>query len=173
MEQAVGSCSVEERTNLVHSKPFQVVKVFLPMLVVVALAVVLGGCGGGSTGNSSTGGGASSGGASAMGGGSSGGTSMMGGGDTTASTSGMTGNIGTTAAKMTTRTVRLTQSRNSGISGKAIFTDIKGGVRVVLDMKNLSMHMEKPGTRHLAHIHQPGTCADDSREQRRAGRISH
>ena len=131
------------------------------MLVVAVLAVVLGGCGGNSSSNSSTGGSASSGGASAMGGGSSGGAFVMGGGSTTASTSGMTGNIGTTAAKTTIRTVQLTQSRNSGISGKATFTNTKGGVRVVLSMKNLSMNVEKPGTRHLAHIHQPGTCAND------------
>ncbi len=62
---------------------------------------------------------------------------------------------------MASKTVQLSQSRNSGISGKATFTDTKGGVRVVLSMKNLSMNMEKPGTQHLAHIHQPGTCGDD------------
>lgn len=125
------------------------------MLVVAALAVALGGCGGGgnsTSGNSSTSG--SSVGASASGGASMGGTSS-------ASTSGMMSGGGSTSTGMASKTVQLTQSRNSGISGKATFTDTKGGVKVVLDMKNLSMNMEKPGTEHLAHIHGPGTCADD------------
>ena len=28
-------------------------------------------------------------------------------------------------------------------------------------MKDLGMNTEKPGTEHLAHIHQPGTCGKD------------
>ena len=69
--------------------------------------------------------------------------------------------MGSTTTGEAGKTVQLSPSRDSGVSGKATFTDTKGGLRVELSMKNLGMNMEKPGTEHLAHIHQPGTCAND------------
>src|SRR5215212_523935 len=59
--------------------------------------------------------------------------------------------------------VNLTQSRDSGVSGTATLEDVKGGVKVTLQMQNLP----KPGIKHINHIHAGGTCADD-----RAGRTA-
>jgi Cu/Zn superoxide dismutase len=59
--------------------------------------------------------------------------------------------------------VDLTQSRDSGVSGTATLEDVKGGVEVTLEMRNLS----QPGVKHINHIHAGGTCADD-----RAGRTA-
>jgi hypothetical protein len=59
--------------------------------------------------------------------------------------------------------VNLTQSRNSGVSGTATLEDVKGGVKVALEMRNLP----EPGIKHINHIHAGGTCADD-----RAGRTA-
>jgi Cu/Zn superoxide dismutase len=59
--------------------------------------------------------------------------------------------------------VNLTQSRDSGVSGNATFQDVKGGVQVTLEMRNLP----EPGIKHINHIHAGGTCADD-----RAGRTA-
>jgi LPXTG-motif cell wall-anchored protein len=59
--------------------------------------------------------------------------------------------------------VQLTQSRGSGVSGMATLEDIKGSVRVTLDMQGLP----EPGVKHINHIHAGGTCADD-----RAGRTA-
>jgi Cu/Zn superoxide dismutase len=59
--------------------------------------------------------------------------------------------------------VDLTQSRESGVSGTATLEDVKGGVEVTLEMRNLS----QPGVKHINHIHAGGTCADD-----RAGRTA-
>jgi Cu/Zn superoxide dismutase len=59
--------------------------------------------------------------------------------------------------------VKLTQSRDSGVSGTARLEDVKGGVEVTLQMRNLP----KPGVKHINHIHAGGTCADD-----RAGRTA-
>lgn len=69
--------------------------------------------------------------------------------------------MGSTSTGEARKTLQLSPSRGSGVSGEATFTDTKSGLRVVLSIKNLGMHMEKPGTEHLAHIHQPGTCAKD------------
>src|SRR5215208_5708634 len=59
--------------------------------------------------------------------------------------------------------VNLTQSRDSGVSGTATLKDVKGGVKVTLQMQNLP----EAGIKHINHIHAGGTCADD-----RAGRTA-
>jgi hypothetical protein len=59
--------------------------------------------------------------------------------------------------------VQLTQSRGSGVSGTATLEDVKGGVEVTLQMRNLP----EAGIKHINHIHAGGTCADD-----RAGRTA-
>jgi hypothetical protein len=59
--------------------------------------------------------------------------------------------------------VQLTPSRDSGVSGTAILTDVEGGVRVELNMRGLP----QAGIKHINHIHGGGTCADD-----RAGRTA-
>jgi LPXTG-motif cell wall-anchored protein len=62
-----------------------------------------------------------------------------------------------------TMEVNLTESRNSGVSGTASLEDVKGGVKVALEMRDLP----DPGIKHINHIHAGGTCADD-----RAGRTA-
>jgi Cu/Zn superoxide dismutase len=59
--------------------------------------------------------------------------------------------------------VNLTQSRGSGVSGTATLEDIKDGVKVTLQMRDLP----EAGIKHINHIHAGGTCADD-----RAGRTA-
>lgn len=59
--------------------------------------------------------------------------------------------------------VQLTPSRDSGVSGTATFEDVKGGMEVTLQMRNLP----EAGIKHINHIHAGGTCADD-----RAGRTA-
>jgi Cu/Zn superoxide dismutase len=59
--------------------------------------------------------------------------------------------------------VNLTQSRDSGVSGTATLKDVKGGVEVTLQMRDLP----EAGIKHINHIHAGGTCADD-----RAGRTA-
>jgi Cu/Zn superoxide dismutase len=59
--------------------------------------------------------------------------------------------------------LQLTPSRDSGVSGTATLEDVKGGVKVTLQMQNLP----EPGIKHINHIHAGGTCADD-----RAGRTA-
>ena len=53
--------------------------------------------------------------------------------------------------------VQLTPSRGSGVSGSATLKDVKGGVKVTLQMQNLP----EAGIKHINHIHAGGTCADD------------
>jgi hypothetical protein len=65
---------------------------------------------------------------------------------------------GTVPAEMSTSTVELTPSQDSGVTGTATLTNSSGGVEVVLNVQNLP---DRPDTAHLAHIHQGGTCADD------------
>jgi len=62
-----------------------------------------------------------------------------------------------------TMEVNLTQSRDSGVSGTATLEDVKGGVEVTLEMRDLP----EAGIKHINHIHAGGTCADD-----RAGRTA-
>jgi Cu/Zn superoxide dismutase len=57
----------------------------------------------------------------------------------------------------------LTPSRDSGVSGKAVLTDVEDGVKVELSMQGLP----EAGVKHINHIHGGGTCADD-----RAGRTA-
>ena len=59
--------------------------------------------------------------------------------------------------------LELTPSRDSGVSGTAILTDVEGAVRVELSMRGLP----EAGVEHINHIHGGGTCADD-----RAGRTA-
>jgi Cu/Zn superoxide dismutase len=51
----------------------------------------------------------------------------------------------------------LTPSRDSGVSGKAVLTDVEDGVKVELSMQGLP----EAGVKHINHIHGGGTCADD------------
>ncbi len=60
-------------------------------------------------------------------------------------------------------TLQLTQSRDSGVSGTAVLTDVERGVEVRLNMSGL----QEAGVEHINHIHGGGTCADD-----RAGRTA-
>src|SRR5215213_6167642 len=62
-----------------------------------------------------------------------------------------------------TMQVDLTPSRDSGVSGTATLEDVKDGVEVTLEMRNLP----EAGIKHINHIHAGGTCADD-----RAGRTA-
>ena len=66
--------------------------------------------------------------------------------------------MGVALAQETTRTLQLTPSRDSGVSGTATLTDTGGGVEVQLDLTGLP---SADGTEHLAHIHKGATCADD------------
>src|SRR5215203_4852254 len=56
-----------------------------------------------------------------------------------------------------TMQVDLTPSRDSGVSGTATLEDVKDGVEVTLEMRNLP----EAGIKHINHIHAGGTCADD------------
>ena len=67
------------------------------------------------------------------------------------------------AQEMDSVTLHLTQSRDSGVSGIAVFTDVEDGVKVELQMLGLP----EAGVKHINHIHAGGTCADD-----RAGRTA-
>ena len=62
------------------------------------------------------------------------------------------------AQDMSTQTLELTPSRDSGVSGTATLTDTGNGVEVQLDVAGLP---SADGTEHLAHIHKGATCADD------------
>ena len=59
--------------------------------------------------------------------------------------------------------LKLTSSRDSGVSGTATLTNVEGGVKEELTMKGLP----EEGVKHINHIHGGGTCADD-----RAGRTA-
>jgi hypothetical protein len=59
--------------------------------------------------------------------------------------------------------LQLTPSRDSGVSGTAILTDVEDGVEVELSMEGLP----EEGVKHINHFHGGGTCADD-REGRTA-----
>ena len=65
--------------------------------------------------------------------------------------------LGGSAFAQEEKSVELTPSRGSGVSGTAILTDIEGGVSVELSMKGLP----EEGVKHINHIHGGGTCADD------------
>jgi hypothetical protein len=71
--------------------------------------------------------------------------------------------LGGVALAQEGKSVQLTPSRDSGVSGTATLTDVEGGVRVQLSMRGLP----EAGVKHINHIHAGGTCADD-----RAGRTA-
>jgi hypothetical protein len=71
--------------------------------------------------------------------------------------------LGSNALAQEAKSVQLTPSRDSGVSGTATLTDVEGGVRVQLNMRGLP----EVGVKHINHIHGGGTCADD-----RAGRTA-
>jgi len=56
-----------------------------------------------------------------------------------------------------TRTLELTPSNGSGVSGTARLTETGRGVEVRLGLEGLP----EDGVEHLAHIHKGSTCADD------------
>jgi Cu/Zn superoxide dismutase len=64
----------------------------------------------------------------------------------------------TVPAEMVAATVLFTPSQDSGVNGLATLTETENGVEVTLSIQNLP---DQPGTEHLAHIHEGGTCADD------------
>ena len=64
----------------------------------------------------------------------------------------------TASAETASRTVDLTPSKDSGVSGTATFTDTQNGVEVRLDMQGFK---EDSRYQRMAHIHEGGTCADD------------
>jgi hypothetical protein len=82
-----------------------------------------------------------------------------GGGETT-SAGGETTGTGeeTTTAVLAATTLELTQSRDTGVVGNANLTHTPGGVEVAVAVEGL---LTTPGTPHVAHIHEGGTCADD------------
>ena len=53
--------------------------------------------------------------------------------------------------------LQLTPSRDSGVSGTAILTDVEDGVEVELSMEGLP----EEDVKHINHFHGGGTCADD------------
>jgi len=55
------------------------------------------------------------------------------------------------------RTLELTPSNGSEVSGTARLAEAGGGVEVRLDLEGLP----EDGVEHLAHIHKGSTCADD------------
>jgi Cu/Zn superoxide dismutase len=68
---------------------------------------------------------------------------------------------GAMAEEAGTESVQLTPSRNSGVSGTAVFEEAEDGVEVRLSVRGLP----EAGVKHINHIHGGATCADD-----RAGR---
>jgi Cu/Zn superoxide dismutase len=113
----------------------RMVKRFIALLLLLAIfAFALGGCVGG------------------------------GGGETTGETTSegtvpRTTGGGSVPAELTSAALELTPSGGSGVSGSARLTNRSGGgVQVELYVLNLQ---DQPGTEHIAHIHQGGTCADD------------
>jgi hypothetical protein len=116
-------------------------RTLLLLALAAVLVLALGSCGGGGGGQTTS---ATS-------------AKTTGGGTTSAKTTTTAGG-GTVPAEMASSTVQLTPSQDSGVSGTATLTNSNGGVDVVLNVQGLQ---DQPGTEHLAHIHQGGTCADD------------
>lgn len=128
----------------------------LPTMALFALLSILalGGCGGGSSSSSSSGGGQET-------------TSSSRVGEETTAFSSKTDETTTSAAggettaatiNLTNATLDLTPSRDSGVSGTAVLTENPGALVVTLNLQHLGT---APGTEHLAHIHEGGTCEDD------------
>lgn len=53
--------------------------------------------------------------------------------------------------------LQLTPSRGSGVTGTGTVANVKGGVRVELNMRGLP----EAGVEHINHFHQGGTCTND------------
>jgi hypothetical protein len=113
------------------------------LLLAAVLILVLGGCGGGPSGGEET---------------SEEETTSAGasrGGETT---SGNARREGTVPPDVLSATIGFSPSRGSGVSGTAVLTDVPGGLRMALNVENLT---DQPGTEHTAHVHEGGTCADE------------
>lgn len=80
------------------------------------------------------------------------------GGETTAAGGGTTVARGETTAEFAATNVSLLPSRDSGVSGTTNVTDAPTGVWVALEVQGL---LTRPGTEHVAHVHEGGTCDDD------------
>lgn len=70
---------------------------------------------------------------------------------------------GALAQETDSMTLRLTPSRDSGVSGTAAITDVGGGVRVELSVRGLP----EAGIEHINHFHAGGSCTAD-----RAGNVA-
>jgi hypothetical protein len=81
-------------------------------------------------------------------------TDQTGGGEN----SSKTGGGSTVPAEIISAALLFTPSQDSGVSGVATLTETENGVEVKLNMRNLP---DQTGTEHLAHIHEGGTCADE------------
>ena len=101
-------------------------------MLVAILILVLGGCGGTSSGEEDT-------------------------GDEEETTSGPAGREGTVSSDTLSATIGFSSSRGSDVSGTAVLADVLEGMGMTLNMENLA---DQPGTEHVAHLHEGGTCAD-------------
>ena len=70
---------------------------------------------------------------------------------------------GALAQETDSMSLRLTPSRDSGVSGAATLTDVGGSVRVELNMRGLP----EAGIEHINHFHAGGSCTAD-----RAGNVA-
>jgi hypothetical protein len=81
-----------------------------------------------------------------------GGETTAAGGETTAAQGGIT------PVEVAATNVSLLPSRDSGVSGTTNVTDAPTGVWVALEVQGL---LTRPGTEHVAHVHEGGICDDD------------
>ena len=79
-------------------------------------------------------------------------------GETTAADGETTVARGETTAEFAATNVSLLPSRDSGVSGTTNVTDAPTGVWVALEVQGL---LTRPGTEHVGHVHEGGTCDDD------------
>ena len=85
-------------------------------------------------------------------------TTSAAGGETTAADGETTAARGETTAEFAATNVSLLPSRDSGVNGTTNVTDAPTGVWVALDVQGL---LTRPGTEHVAHVHEVGTCDDE------------
>jgi hypothetical protein len=81
-----------------------------------------------------------------------GGETTAAGGETTAARGGIA------TVEFAATSVSLLPSQDSGVSGTTNVTDAPTGVWVALEVQGL---LTRPGTEHVAHVHEGGTCDDD------------
>ncbi len=89
-------------------------------------------------------------------------TSSSGGGgeeETTAAEAGGQAGGATVPPERVGMILDLTPSEDSSVSGTATLTNTEDGVQVIMNMQDLT---EDPGTQLFAHIHEGGTCDDDT-----------